>query len=263
MNNELSRLRKLSDTNRESAESKYYTLSDELDTLKASLHRLNHDIRSPITGIIGIADLLIQDEQSNLPKKYLTLIKDSAKTIVERIDEVLNNMDAGSGIEVDKTTLYSVIGKIQRLYNPLAQQKNHSLLVKNYVKGELPISQQLSCTLNQTIGNLVANAIKFTPRHGSITVIFSHSITNGKPMLHVEVDDDGKGMTSEQILSFNSGKKVEQSKGTAGEESFGMGLAHTRQLVAEHKGFIVAKENRGRGATFLMSLPICGTEGAM
>lgn len=256
-------------------ENKYYALSDKLDNLKASLHRLNHGIRNPITGIIGIADILIHEQQSEIsgeqpeineqqskfPTKDLTMIKDSAQTIIERIDEVLTKVDAGSGIEPGTTTIRNVIKKLQRLYNPLAQQKDHSLLVKNYA-GELTISRQLSCTLKQSIGNLVSNAIKFTPQHGSINIIFSHSVVKGKQMLHVEVDDDGKGMTNEQIVSFNSGKTVEQSIGTAGEESFGIGLNHTRQLVAEQKGSIAAKENQGGGVTFLMTLPLSGVDGA-
>lgn len=235
-------------------------LSDKLDELRNSLRNLNHDVRSPINGIVGIADLLINDDKTNreLPKQDLTMIKDSAQAIIEKIDGVLHTIDTGDGSKKDLevTPLSNVCEKIKRLYNPLGQQKSHSLVVSNRINKEIRITHNFSVVLTQIIGNLVGNAIKFTPTGGTIIVAMSQKAKEDKHILIIIIEDNGKGMTSEQLIALNSGKPIKQSKGTANEKSFGIGLAHIRQLVDKQNGSIVAKKNEEQGTTFILTLPI-------
>lgn len=241
-------------------ESRYSVLSEKLDELKNSLQNLNHDVRSPINGIVGITDILINDDKTNpeLSKQDLTMIKDSAQAVIEKIDGVLTSVvtDGSSENNVGEASLSHVSEKIKRLYHPLAQQKNHSLTIKKRINGELSISNNFSVFLTQTIGNLVANAIKFTPEGGTINVVFNRKAEGNKPMLNIIVEDNGRGMTPDQIKAFNNGHHVVQSKGTAQEKSFGIGLAHIRQLVTQQNGSILAESNKKRGTKFSIASPL-------
>lgn len=239
-------------------EGKYFTLSEKLDELQNSLRNLNHDVRSPINGIVGIADLLIHDEKHpDLPKEDLTMIKESAQAIIDKIDGVLTTMDVSGSKEsyLKATKLSSVHEKIIRLYGHLAKQKNQSLSLNNQINTDFEISYHLSVILTQIIGNLVGNAIKFTPEKGSINVVFSRKIIADKSLLNITVRDNGKGLTDEQVTSFNKGKDIARSKGSAGEQSFGIGLAHVQQLIGKQNGSISVKKNEKQGATFSLLLP--------
>lgn len=238
-------------------ESRFSRLSDRLDKFRNSLRNLNHDVRSPINGIVGIADILLSNGgDAELPEKDLVMIKDSAEAVIEEIDGVLNTINTGDGSKIDLggTTLSNVIEKVKRLYTPLAQQKGHSLAVKNSINDELSISHEISMALTKIIGNLVANAIKFTPEGGIITVGFSRKTE--KQILDITVEDTGEGMAPAQIQAFNSGQRVERSKGTADEQSFGIGLDHIRQLVKKREGRIVAEGNKKKGTTFTLEIPL-------
>ncbi len=189
-------------------QSRYSMLSDKLDELRNSLRNLNHDVRSPINGIVGIADILLNtEEHTELPEEDLMMIKDSAQAVIDKIDGVLNTIGAGDGSEnnLGETPFSNVPEKIKRLYNPLAQQKRHSLAVKNRINEEISIPHDFSVVLTQIIGNLVGNAIKFTPEGGTITVVFSRKIEEDKQVLDMIVEDSGEGMTPDQIEAFNSG----------------------------------------------------------
>ncbi|TYP93618.1 GAF sensor signal transduction histidine kinase [Fodinibius salinus] len=238
-------------------ESRFFQLSEQLDELKDSLRNLNHDVRGPISGIIGMADLLLGngDHDEGLEEDVLQ-IKDSAQAIIEEIDGVLHTALAEDGSEknLTQTSLSQVFEKIKRLYSPLAQQKGHDFSVKSSINKELSVPHDFSVTLAQIIGNLVGNAMKFTPEGGTITVDFSRKMEEEKQILNVSVEDSGKGMSADQKQAFNNGQRLEKSKGTADEESFGIGLDHIRQLVEKQNGDIVAESNESQGTTFSIRL---------
>lgn len=75
-------------------------------------------------------------------------------------------------------------------------------------------------------------------------------------MLNMTVTDTGKSMSAGQVSDFNLGKPVARSKGTNGEQSYGLGLQHVIQMVSEDDGQILVKSGIGLGSKFSVSFPI-------
>lgn len=241
------------------SDSSYNLISNKFDSLSDSLHKLNHDVRSPINGIIGLADLLIEDKDSiEVPTKNIIMIKESAESIIGIIDGVLTAKVNQNNSEKlpDKNSLANILEIIKRLYSPQAQNKDLTLSLSNQLDSEINVPYYLSINLLQIIGNLVSNAIKFTPEKGSIEVNFSGSTAGNQNFLNITVKDNGKSMSSDQVSAFNDGKPMARSMGTNGEKSFGIGLQHVIQIVSEEGGTISVTSGRGNGTQFSMSLPM-------
>jgi signal transduction histidine kinase len=242
------------------SDSNYNLISNKFDSLSDSLHKLNHDVRSPINGIIGMADLLIEDkDRIEVPTQDIIMIKESAESIIGIIDGILTarvNQNNSEQLPPDKNSLANILETIKRLYSPQAQNKNLTLSLSNQLDPEINVSYYLSINLLQIIGNLVSNAIKFTPEKGSIEVNFSGSTVGKQNFLNITVKDNGKSMSSDQVSAINNGKPMARSMGTNGEKSFGIGLQHVIQIVSEEGGTISVTSGRGNGTQFSMSLPM-------
>lgn len=240
-------------------ENRYKDIASKLDTLSDSIHKLNHDLRTPISGIVGMTDLLIEEKNHvEFPDQELKMIKESSETTLSIIDEVLENLDNGNSQhkKAGEKPLTDVIEKIKHLYNPLVQKKDLSLTFTNQVDTSVLIPHYFSLKLLQIIGNLVSNSTKFTPENGAIEVIITRDSELTQDILNITVKDNGKGMTSDQISAFNSGKSIARSSGTNGEKSFGVGLKHVKQMINEEGGTITVKARQSKGTEFSISLPI-------
>ncbi|NGP89114.1 GAF domain-containing sensor histidine kinase [Fodinibius halophilus] len=240
-------------------ESQNKNIAYEYYELKERFHTLNHDVRSPINGIVGIVDILVEDDgNENLPTDDLMVIKECAKTVVEKIDGVLNSIDEQKGSDKGwrATRLEDILEKVRNLYTPPAKKKDISLLLDNNLKESQEVSYSLFTNLIQVIGNLVANGIKFTPRGGSVEVSLYVEKEGNTLSLEIQVKDNGEGMQEKQIEAFNNDEELKGTSGTEGEASFGIGLKHVKQLVEEEGGTIQVQSANGDGTQFLVTIPL-------
>ncbi|PAU94928.1 hypothetical protein CK503_05515 [Aliifodinibius salipaludis] len=229
-----------------------YRSKGKLHDLQQRFRTLNHDLRSPVNGIVGIVDLLLTDEDEvEVSAEDLLMIKDCAEAIVDEIDSVLSpDKKTSNKSGSDNILLEGVFEKVKRLNAPPAQNKEISFKVESQTDNNYSISVYSSRKLIQIVSNLVANAIKFTDNGGRICVRYALVENDEQKVLKVIVEDNGIGMNGDKVDNFNSGEKVVGSSGTAGEESFGIGLQHVRQLVAELGGKISAESSIGEGTEF-------------
>jgi signal transduction histidine kinase len=139
--------------------------------------------------------------------------------------------------------------EINRLYLPMAQNKGISLSMSTQIDLEIQLLPNFFNNLIQITGNLVANAIKFTPSKGSVDVLLTLDDEENHSILNMTVSDTGQGMSPDQVSAFNQGKPVARSMGTNGEEGFGIGLQHVIEMVSEDGGRIVVKSEKGSGDT--------------
>jgi signal transduction histidine kinase len=235
----------------------------ELNKLKATLHKLNHDVRSPINGIILMAELMIDDiEQENDEEKVqveeFKMLKESAETIIDIINRVLETSGVNKFNErlLEKEPLSSIPEKIEALYYPLTLDKKLSLSFTYQIDREILIPGDSAIKLLRIIGNLVSNAIKFSPENGSITVVFSEIRKKNRTMLNITVKDTGKSMSSGQISSFNNGKPVARTIINGDENSHGTGLQHVHEMITEEGGSVTLESEIGSGTKFSISLPL-------
>ncbi|NGP87556.1 sensor histidine kinase [Fodinibius halophilus] len=241
------------------SEYRYNNAINKLDSWDDSFHKLNHDVRTPITGIVGLADLLNQEKESfKEPIQELTLIKESAETILEIIDDVLENLNTNSNgqEEREKNCFTNIIKQLQRLYIPPAKVKGLTFTFTNKVDTSLKISHSFSIKLMRATSNLVSNAIKFTPENGTVAVTITQETDMNNSNLNITVTDSGCNMTTEQVDAFNNDRPVPRSAGTNGERSFGVGLKYVKQMTTQAGGTTSVTVDREKGTQFSISLPV-------
>ncbi len=235
------------------------SIASKMEAYKESFHKINHDLRTPISGIVSVADLLVEKEhQDGFPDQELKMIKESAETIINLVDNVLEDLDTDNkdNEKPKQNYLGDIVEQLKRLYHPPAKVKGLSLTFDNRVDSGIKLSNSFSIKLLQAISNLVSNAVKFTPENGSIEVTMSREEKNNKNTLQITVSDSGNNMSAEQVRAFNNGKSVARSSGTNGEQSFGVGLKFVKQLVDKAGGTIFVENSENTGTQFSILLPV-------
>jgi len=250
------KIARLVDENQE-LEKKYKMVSSELGLLKNRMQNLNHDLRNPLGGIRGMLDLMIIG-QGEVQTRDLIMINEAAQSIINLLNDTLTAEGTEASLKEDLNTgrkLSSAMFEVNRLYLPMAQKKGIALSLSTEIEEELPLTPSFFKNLVQITGNLVANAIKFTPSSGSVDVVFTLDAEEDGRMLNMTVADTGKSMSPDQVTSFNQGKKIPRSKGTNGELGSGIGLVHVMKIVSEAGGRIDMESEAGSGTVFSLSFP--------
>lgn len=186
------------------------------------------------------------------------MIKESAETILNMIDEIMEGAKTGNNghEKQEESRIEIIIEQLKHLYHPPAKSKGLSLKFVNQIDTGLNVSHSFALTLLQITGNLLSNAVKFTPQNGAIEVTITQETDKYKDILHITVMDNGQGMTADQIAALNNGNTVTRSAGTNGEQSFGRGLIYIKQMVAQTGGTISVKSGQNNGTQFTISLPV-------
>ena len=137
------------------------------------------------------------------------------------------------------------------MYSPQAKNKNIQYTVIISPESiDMPFPKN---KLLQITGNLITNALKFTPVDGSVGVKLNLFTNETQQTLIIKVSDTGVGLDEEAIANILSGKK-NTSDGTDGEIGFGFGLALVKRLVDDIKGTMNIKSAPNEGTTFTINL---------
>jgi CheY-like chemotaxis protein len=231
----------------------------ELDELKGIfLANLNHEIRTPLSGILGMADLLLETELTEEQRDYVT----TSRLCAEDLFHILNATLEYSALAAGQLTLEETEFSPKEIVDSaIAQQAE-----KAQAKG-LRLSSRLDAGLPETLvgdasriqeilAHLLDNAIKFT-HHGSVEL--SLSVDRGPEApgyLTVSVLDTGIGIPVDRLdLIFES---FRQGDGGLARPytGLGLGLALVRKLVALMKGDIQAQSALGQGSRFTARIPV-------
>jgi signal transduction histidine kinase len=216
--------------------------------------KVAHDIRGPLGGIIGLAQMISEQGKSNQLDEvleFIDLIQKSGRSLLELADEIMSS-DKTAVPKHDEFTLLHFEDKLQALYQPQAKNKNIFFTVNISPKtSTIPF---LRNKLLQITGNVISNALKFTPDSGAVTVglILNTSVTPAQ--LEISVQDTGVGMGPKTIEAILNGT-VESSNGTSGEPGYGFGLALVKHLVDKLHGRMQIKSTPGEGTRFEIVLP--------
>jgi PAS domain S-box-containing protein len=231
--------------------------AQELNRFKNDIvNAVSHDLRTPITSIIGYTELL-QDEleaQANeKPLAYLEQIQSSTKRLSVLVDDLLDfaRIEAGAfRLDPREADLNAVIAEVRDGFYPQALEKRIE------IRSELP-DAPLVCRfdpnrIGQVLTNLIGNAIKYTEPGGTITV----RATANAAKIHVEVVDTGIGISADALpYVFEKFYQVDPSvRPSAG--GAGLGLSIAKALVDAHGGVIGARSSLGAGSTFWFTLPV-------
>lgn len=218
------------------------------------LANMSHEIRTPINGVIGMSYLLLQTTLSDKQRKYLEKIDDSAKSLLNIINDVLDfsKIEAGKfTIEKIEFNLQESIKKVINHLELLAHEKNININVK-YGEGIGKYFLGDALRISQVLTNLLGNAIKFT-HDGSIN-IYVTKLENEK--FKFEVKDSGIGLSEkEQKKLFISFSQADDST-TRKYGGTGLGLAISKQLVELMGGKIWVESKEGIGSSFIFEIEL-------
>ena len=232
------------------------------------LANMSHELRTPLNSIIGFSEVLalrLFGELNARQADYVANIAASGRHLLHLIDDVLDlaKIDAGRHqLELAKVKVGELLARVASSVEGTAGQKNLDLEVA--VEPGLPVVYADLRRLRQILLNLLANAIKFTPPGGSVTLAAARSPAAGgdaEPRVRISVQDTGIGIArQDQGRLFQPFVQLEANGGEEHQGS-GLGLALARQLVELHGGRIwVESGGAGLGSTFIFELPV-RTEG--
>lgn len=230
------------------------TLEKEIEEMKVRfMHSITHDLKNPLAAIIGMSDLLKRLRGPNIKeteKKYYKILRDEADRLMGMIDDILNlaKLEAGK-MELNKEEFdfSEMMEKTLEIFSFQAQQA----IIE--IKTDLP-SQRIkikadSKLIKRVFINLLGNALKYTPKHGTITM--AAQIKAG--VVEAAVIDTGEGMPHEMCeIIFDRFQQIKgQSRGGTG-----IGLNVSKEIVEAHGGNIWAESEIGKGSKFKFTIPV-------
>ncbi|KUO73419.1 MAG: histidine kinase [Clostridia bacterium BRH_c25] len=226
----------------------------ERERLRGNLLRaMSHDLRTPLTGILG-ATATILDNDDILDKKarikLLQGVYEDASWLIHSVENILSitRIDEG-GIEIKKNmeAVEEIVAEAVSRIKKLAA--NH--IIKINIPNDLIMLPMDGTLIEQVLVNLLDNAIKYTP-YGS-TIEIKTRVEDDKAIF--EVSDNGNGISEEDIpLIFNRFYTAATINDT-GRRGTGLGLAICKSIITAHGGRISAFNNPSVGATFRFVLP--------
>jgi PAS domain S-box-containing protein len=246
-------------TDRTEAERALADARDQSETANRAKSRflalVSHEVRTPLSGILGMADLLLDTALTPEQATYAKAVKTSGDTLLSLIEEILDfsKIEAGKlDLDARPFALVTLIEEAVELLAPRAHAK--SLEIAAYVDERLPEKVVGDATrLRQVLLNLAGNAIKFTET-GGVSVIVEPGIW--PEQVTIAVRDTGIGIPPEQqdriFLEFEQadGGSTRKFGGT------GLGLAISQRIVERMGGRIVVESAPGAGSSFEFSIPL-------
>ncbi|HWR52499.1 MAG TPA: response regulator [Bryobacteraceae bacterium] len=230
----------------------------EVHRLKTEfLASLNHEIRTPLSGIVGMMDLLDETRLGTEQREYVAWARMCAEDLLCSLSVAIEYAALAAGQLTLEEMHFNVAECLQSavdVYLPKAAAKNVALSLS--VKGDLPgLAVGDASRLREVLMHLVDNGLKFT-QEGSVTVRASaQKILGDRFTLAVDVRDTGVGVPADWAVrifeSFQQGE-TGLDRSYAG---MGMGLALARRLVAMMKGTIELKSAQRQGSTFRVRIP--------
>lgn len=216
---------------------------------------ISHELRTPMTSILGWARMLdLGGLDEHTYKEALDAITRSTRTQAKLIEDLLDESRIASGklrLEMRPLELSAVVDAAVAMIRPGADAKEITIDIEAGGDGIRIAGDPMR--IQQVIGNLLANAVKFTPTGGRISIRVGRQSRDA----FIEITDTGRGITPELMPyvfeRFRQGDQV----GSERQSGLGLGLAIARHLVEMHDGTIEAmSEGEGKGATFRIVLPL-------
>ncbi len=224
------------------------------------LSHITHDLRTPLTAIMGFGQLLGMDKSSPLSQRQkdsVAEINKASEHLLDLINDILNLAQMESGLielKLEAVNARELIAECEALIAPLAQERDiHFSSPHTEAHEPLPDSLFVEADrkrLKQVLLNLLSNAVKYNRHGGSITVNCQPTDNN----LRIFITDTGEGLTeNQQSQLFSAFERLEaENTNTKGS---GIGLVVAKGLVENMSGTIGVESEPGKGSTFWVELP--------
>jgi two-component system phosphate regulon sensor histidine kinase PhoR len=215
---------------------------------------VSHELKTPITSIIGFVETLRDGAINDLKKRdeFLNIIHSHS----QRLNNLVNDILSLSRIEFREIemnpvpiSLKEILDNAKALYNDKIKSKKQSL--RMHIPSELPPAFSDPEMIIQVFSNLIDNAVKFTPDRGKITV----KAREKDDFIQIDVSDTGIGIEEEHLPRiFERFYRVDKARSRE-MGGTGLGLAIVKHIVHANKGKVSVKSESGKGSTFSVFLP--------
>jgi signal transduction histidine kinase len=244
-----------------------------IDRLQKALHKQNqelkqlnqekneflsiaaHDLKNPLSGIMGLTDLLNMDKSklSVEHQQYLQMIRTSAENMFALIQKLLD----ANRIESGRLEVHLSPQHIVPLLDRIVMMMKKQVAAKQLNMHWQPPGEQMMVVVDgnliyQVFENLVSNAIKYSPTGKNIYL----NLEKNADKARFSVRDEGQGMTEEDMRQLFGKFKRLSAQPTAKEHSTGLGLFIVKKLVMEMNGQVWCESTYGEGATFFVEFPL-------
>ena len=250
----------------------------EIDKLKSRFFAdVSHEFRTPLTLILGPAEQVLETTGDSFTRQKLHIIEDNARKLYGLVSQLLDFSRIESGtmkLQVSESDVVQFLRRTVMSFESWAETKKIDLefrpdseSIRGFIDGD---------KLEKIVNNLISNALKFTPEHGSVRVLVhftsspgpsprgsgGHTLRKegkgeggrGDGVLKMTVSDTGPGISDEHMLHiFERFYRVEATHTTEGT---GIGLALTKELIDIHHGTIAVESMPAKGSVFTVTFPI-------
>jgi len=227
------------------------------DVLKdAFVENVSYELRSPLTNIIGFADLLATESGalSERQRSYVDYIRASSVTLGVLIDNILDLASVDAGIAELRPEQLDVVALVEKAraglsatFPEISGEKPINLVVD--VEPHLPPFIADGTRIVQVLYNLLSNAARFSPPGGEIRLSVSH---RAERMLFI-IEDEGPGLTDEMKSAILT--RLDTPSVSGRQRGAGLGLSIVRTFVNLHGGTISAERREPRGSRIIVNLP--------
>jgi PAS domain S-box-containing protein len=231
-------------------------LEDEHAAKDRLLTMLSRDLRVPINAVLGWTQLLRREKlDENARNRGLAMIERNASAQLRLLEELLDISRFGPGsVQLERIPV-DLRALAQRGIEAIAAEANErGVAVRTALAAERVLVPGDRRRLEQVLANLLSNALKFTPRGGSVTVALEHDDTTAT----LVVTDTGRGIPTDVLPHvFAAFQRRATGDSSASDDGTGLGLYIAQQLVDAHGGRIVAEsDGASAGSRFVVSLPL-------
>lgn len=224
------------------------------ERLRADMLRtISHDLRTPLTGIMGSASTVLDNYASvsdDIKKRLLTNIYEEASWLNDLVENILNmtRFDEGKvklniAQEAAEEIVAEAIGHVKK------RAQGHTILTN--IPDELILLEVDGVLITQVLVNLLDNAVNYTPV-GSIILV---SLNKTEDAVSFVVSDNGPGIPEEERLHLFERFRPQQNKPSGIRHGFGLGLTLCKSIIETHGGTIFIKNAEPHGTTVVFSLP--------
>ena len=219
-----------------------------------------HDLRSPLGAMLMRTDLMLRGQRGVLSAEMIADLRKmdgNIRRLVALINDFLDFArmeDAGHKMERGRVDVPGLIGEVIDEFRPLVESTHQHIELEAPAGSPFAIGGK--SRLQQVLTNLVANAIKFTPAGGHITL----RVRQHGSWCEVSVEDDGPGIPPETVpLLFQRYSRADYGRQTGGT---GLGLLIVREIVEAHGGTVGVESTPGKGSRFWFRIPTADPAGA-
>ena len=221
------------------------------------LANITHELRTPLSSIIGLTTLLEETDLNNEQTEYFGNIKSSSNHLLSIINDLLEFSKIGSGkfqFEKKEFSVRNTISRIEGLLNIEIKKRNLDFI--SLIEPEVPskvIGDEFR--LNQILINLIGNAIKFTPKGKVEARVSKKSEDENTVVLEFRINDTGIGISKDKLEVIFESFTQESSSTNRKYGGTGLGLTITRQLIELQNGKIHVESEKGVGSKFIFYIP--------